>query len=301
MTTPRQRRIAYVAWASICIIWGTTYLGIKVGLETIPPFAMGAIRYLAAGGLLLAVLRARGERVPSPRTWPGFLLLGLLMLGFGNGGVAWAEQHVPSGLAAVLVSTTPFWMVGIEAVLANGEVPSVRALGGLAVGFLGVVLLVGPDIFAGGLESGRVVLGVVSLQLACVGWAAGSSWGKRHAGEVGPLASASMQMLGGGLVLAVAATWSGEWHTLHFSPRSAGALVYLTLLGAVAGYGAYIYALKHLPVSFVSLYSYINPVIAVALGTLLLGEPFHLRMAFAIALILAGMAVVSATPGPRRS
>lgn len=290
-----------MAWVAICLIWGTTYLAIKIGLETIPPFAMGGIRYLLAGALLLAAIRARGGPLPPARTWPGFLLLGLLMLGVGNGGVVWAEQHVPSGLAAVLVSTTPFWMVGIESLSAGGEALTGRVLGGLALGFAGVVLLVGPDILAGGTGGGRFAAGVVALQLACLGWGAGSSWGKRHATEVSPLAAAAMQMLAGGIVMSTAATLLGEWPALHFSARSAGALLYLTVVGGIAGFGAYLYAMKHLPISFVSLYAYVNPVIAVALGTLLLGEPFHLRMALALGIILSGMAVVSARPRPSRS
>ena len=136
--------LAWAAWLCICVVWGTTYLAIRIALETLPPALMGAMRWIAAGTLLSTMLRARGERLPEWRAWPSLALLGVLMIGVGNGGVVWAEQTVPSGLTAVLVSSTPFWIVGIERVMPNGDALTLRRLAGLSLGFSGIVLLVWP-------------------------------------------------------------------------------------------------------------------------------------------------------------
>ena len=289
-------RMAYLAWGAICIIWGTTYLAIKVALESVPPFLIGGIRYLIAGSLLVGWLIARGQRMPPPRAWPPFMVLGFLMLLLGNGGVVWAEQHVPSGLAAVVLATTPFWMAWIDSLFPGGERVTARHGLGLVVGFCGILVLVGPDVLLhGGGLSWSFLAGILALQIACVGWSIGSSYGKRHSGGVPPITTAAMQMLWGGIWLTLAGTLLGEWSQVQFTVRSTSAVLYLAFFGGLAGFGAYIYALAHLPVSFVSLYSYVNPIIAVALGSLVLGEPFNLRIAAAIAIILAGMAIV-----PRR-
>ncbi len=285
------RRRAYFAWIAVCLIWGTTYLGIRIALETIPPFLMAAFRWIVAGSLIIAILVARGERMPPRRSWGSLALLGLLLLGFGNGGVVWAEQTVSSGLTAVLVSTSPFWMVGIEAFMRDGEALTVRRVAGLLVGFVGIVLLVWPEIHIG--EGGRKFLGgVIAAQLACVGWAVGSTYTRRHAREDNVLATAAFEMLFGGLLLLAVALARREWTMLTFTPRTAGALAYLTFIGAIGGFSAYAYALKHLPVATVSLYAYINPVIAVILGTVILDEPMNARMAVSAGIVLAGMALV---------
>jgi drug/metabolite transporter (DMT)-like permease len=283
---------------AVCLIWGTTYLGIRIALETIPPLLMAAIRWIVAGGLLIIVLKLRGVRMPERREWPALAVLGILLLGFGNGAVVWAEQTVPSGLTAVLVATSPFWMVSIDALMPDGERLTLRRTLGLVVGFFGIVMLVWPEIRVG--EGGRTFLGgVISAQIACIGWAIGSSYARRrgrgHAKEENVLASAAFEMLFGGVALLAVALLMRETSRLAFSPRTAGALVYLIFVGAIAGFSAYAYALKHLPVATVSLYAYVNPIIAVILGTLVLREPFNARMAAAAAVVLAGMALVRQT------
>lgn len=289
---PATRRRAYGAWIAVCLIWGTTYLGIRVALETIPPFLMSAFRWIVAGTVIIAVLKARRERMPRVRLWGSLAFVGTFLIGFGNGGVVWAERTVSSGLTAVLVSTSPFWMVGIEALLPDGERLTLRRLAGLVVGFGGIVLLVWPEIHLG--DAGRGFLGgVVAAQLACVGWAIGSTYARRHGREENVLATAAFQMLFGGFLLLAVGSIRHEWGVLTFSARSAGALAYLTFVGAIGGFSAYSYALKHLPMATVSLYAYINPVIAVILGTLVLKEPLNARMAAAAAIVLAGMALVS--------
>jgi drug/metabolite transporter (DMT)-like permease len=285
-------RLAYLAWIAVCLIWGTTYLGIRIALETIPPALVGAIRYVLAGLILATILRLRGERLPPRSSWGGLVLVGGLLIAVGNGGVIWAEQWVPSSFAALLVAAAPFWMAGIEALLPGGERMTMRVSSGLLVGFAGIVLLVWPDLTAGGTIGRQFALGVVALQTACLGWALGSAYSRRHAREDNALGAAALQMVFGGLIMTVAATALGEWRMLTFTPRTLAAELYLLLVGSLLGYPAYVFALKHLPVSTVSLYAYVNPVIAVVLGTLLLDEPFGWRVIVAAALVFLGSAVV---------
>lgn len=290
--SPVTRKRAYLAFAMVCLIWGTTYLGIKVALETIPPMAMGGIRYATAGVVLAAALHLRGTPLPPRSTWPSFAFVGFFMLGLGNGGVVIAEQYVPSGLAAVLIATSPFWSMGVESLWPGGERLRLRQFAGLAVGFTGILVLVWPDLMTSFGGESRYGLGVLALQIACLGWAIGSSYAKRFSQSRDVLAGAAMQMVFGGLWMLLFATVAGEWPRLHFTGKTAFALVYLTLAGSLAAYTAYAYALKYLAVSTVSLYTYVNPVIAVVLGTLLLDEPFGVRMLVAAAIIAAGMIIV---------
>lgn len=290
----RTRRLAYGAWIAVCLIWGTTYLGIRVTLESMPPFVMGGLRWTLAGTLLGILLAAKGERLPKRSTWGSLALLGFLLLGLGNGGVNWAEQWVPSGLTAVILASSPFWMVSVESAV-GGEPLSARTLAGLALGFSGIVLLVWPELRAGVDGFGA---GVVALQVACLGWALGSSYSRRHAPEANVLVVTTGEMIAGGLMMLAAGTARGEWSGLSFTPRTVAAFLYLTTVGSIGGFAAYTYALKHLPIAFVSLYAYINPVIAVILGVLLLDEPFNARMVAAGAIVLGGVALVRAQSAP---
>ena len=291
MTTARQKKLALFAWIAVCLIWGTTYLGIRISLESIPPALMGGLRWTIAGGLLALFVRVRGEQLPSPSRWGGIALMGFLMLGLGNGGVVFAEQWVPSGLAAVLVATSPFWMAAVEASLRDGERLRANTIAGLIVGFAGILVLVWPDITVAHADR-RFLAGVIALQIASIGWALGSAYSRRHARNDNILGTTALQMLAGGLMMLLAGLVRGEFQQLFFTTRTTTALVYLSTIGAIGGFVAYTYALRHLSVSFVSLYAYINPVIAVALGVLLMGEPFDRRMATAAALVFAGVAIV---------
>jgi drug/metabolite transporter (DMT)-like permease len=295
----RPTRLAYGAWLAVCLIWGTTYLAIRVALETIPPALIGGIRFLIAGVVLAAILAARGERLPGRAHWGGLLIVGVLLIGVGNGMVVVAEQWVPSGIAAVVIATTPFWMATVEALIPGGERFSRRTLTGMGIGFSGILLLLWPDLTAGGTGGRQFVIGLIALQLAEIGWAIGTSYSKRHARDVNALAAAALQMIYGGAAMMAIAILRGEWADLYFTARSATAEIYLIVVGSLVAFPAYIYALKHLPVSTVSLYSYVNPVIAVVLGTLLLGEPFGLRIVVASALVLTGVGVVRGWMGKR--
>ena len=291
-STPHQRRLAYLAWLTVCIVWGTTFFAIRVSLDTMPPMIMGSLRWLIAGLLLAGYVLAQGEKLPPPSRWGSIFLLGFLMLGLGNGGVVVAEQWVPSGLAAVLVASNPFWMAAIESVLPDGERLRVNVVLGLLIGFSGIVVLVWPDLTLGSGGRRGFLAGVIALQIASIGWSLGSSYSRRHARKENILGTTASQMLAGGVIMMAAATVLGEWPRLHFTTRTTIALVYLSTVGAVGGFVSYTYALRHLPVSFVSLYAYINPVIAVALGVLLLHESLDSRMAAAAALVFAGVSVV---------
>jgi drug/metabolite transporter (DMT)-like permease len=293
----RQRRLAWVAWVTICVVWGTTYFAIKIALETIPPFLMGGLRYVAAGVLLGVVVVLRGHRLPPRAAWGRLAVLGFFMLLMGNGGVVWGVQFLPSGLAAVLIGTAPFWMTGVDALVGAGKQLFLRQWCGLVVGFAGITLLVWPDITAGGREGLAFAVGVIALQLGCVGWAVGSAYTRRHVMPGDILGSAAMQMTAGGVFMLLVGTALGEWPRLGFNLVTTASFVYLVVAGSVIGFGAYSYALQHLDVAIVSLYTYINPVIAVALGTIVLGEPFHLRMLIAAAVIVVGILIVGPPKG----
>jgi drug/metabolite transporter (DMT)-like permease len=288
----RQRKLAYTAWVAVCILWGTTYMGIRISLETMPPALMGGVRWTLAGGLLALWVVLRGEKLPPPSRWGPIALLGFLMLVLGNGGVVFAEQWVPSGLTAVLVATAPFWMAGVEAILPDGEKLRTALVAGLILGFSGIVFLVWPELSLGSTGHRGFLVGVLSVQVAACGWSLGSSYSKRQKSGDNILGATALQMLAGGLMMMLVGTVRGEWSALFFTTRSALALTYLTTFGALGGFVAYSYALRHLPVSFVSLYAYINPIIAVTLGVLFLHEPFTARMAVAAVLVFAGVAVV---------
>jgi drug/metabolite transporter (DMT)-like permease len=271
-------------------VWGTTYLFIRIALETIPPFLMAGMRWLLAGILLIGILKYRGEPLPGPRSYGALAILGILMMGFGNGGVVWAQQVVPSGLASVIVGALPFWMVAVERFMPNGEPLTKRRMVGLIVGFGGIVLLVWPEVQLA--QGGAFLAGLASLQLAGVGWAIGSAYARRRNVAENVLAAAAIQMLFAGVALAALGTLRGEWSMVSFSGRTAGALAYLILVGSMIGYTAYVFALKHLPVATVSLYAYINPIIAVALGTIVLNEPFSARIVLAGVIVFSGVALV---------
>jgi len=287
-------RLAFAAWLAVCLIWGTTYLAIRLALETIPPMLLGGIRFFVAGAILCLVVRFWTGALPPAREWPRHAVLGALMLGIGNGGVVWGERWIPSGLAAVNVAALPFWMAGSAAAL-RGERVSQRAVIGLAIGFSGIVLLIWPSLFLGDAKGHRFVFGVLLVQLACVGWAVGSSLSKRWS-LTSVVGGSAMQQLFAGLLLIAAGTALGEWGELTFTAQTVAAQIYLIAFGSLIAYSAYLYALAHLPIATVSLYAYVNPIIAVLLGTLFVNEPFTPRLAAAAALVLAGVMIVRRPP-----
>ena len=197
-----------------------------------------------------------------------------------------------SGLTAVMIATTPFWSALLERMLPNGERFSTRALIGLAIGFSGIVILVWPEMSQGGAGGRAFVGGVIAIQLACIGWVIGTSYARRHELGNDPFPSTALQMVFSGVMLLSAATVHGDWAELSFTPRTLAAMAYLSVAGSLVAYSAYIYAIQHLRLSLVSLYAYINPIIAVALGTVLLREPLSPRILLAALLVLAGTWIV---------
>ena len=284
--------LAHLAFVAVCIIWGTTYLAIHVALETVPVLLVAGIRWMSAGVLLCGVMLAMGRRLPPPRMWGALALLGFLMNIVGNGFVVFAQQYVASGLTAVLIATTPFWSALLERLLPNGDRFSPRALVGLVIGFSGIVILVWPEMSQGGAGGRAFVGGVIAIQLACIGWVIGTSYARRHELGNDPFPSTALQMVFSGVMLLSAATAHGDWAELSFTARTAAAMAYLAIAGSLVAYSAYIYAIQHLRLSLVSLYAYINPMIAVALGTVLLREPLSPRIMLAALLVLAGTWIV---------
>ncbi|HYE85888.1 MAG TPA: EamA family transporter [Vicinamibacterales bacterium] len=284
--------LAYAAFVTVCIVWGTTYLAITVALETVPVLLVAGLRWMSAGVVMSALMLVTGRGLPGPRLWGPLALLGFLMNVVGNGFVVFAQQYVASGLTAVLIATTPFWTALIERLLPNGERFSAKSLLGLGLGFSGIVVLVWPEMTSGGASGRAFVMGVIAIQLACIGWVAGTSFAKRHELGDDPFRSTAMQMVFSGTMLLTAATVHGDWAHVSFTPRTFAAMAYLTLAGSLVAYSAYIYAIQYLPLQLVSLYAYINPMIAVALGTLLLNEPLSTRIVVAGGLVLAGTWIV---------
>jgi len=285
---------AYAAWVVLCLVWGTTYLAIRVAIESIPPLLMAGARWIVAGSLLIAFFRIRGDSLPERRQWLSLAVRGALLIGFGNGAVVWAEQTVPSGLASVLVAVNPFWMVGIDALAGDGKAPTVRQLVGLFVGFSGIVLLVSPNtrMAAGsGFWSG-----FIATQTACAAWSLGSTYARRR-GQQQTRADVAFEMLFGGILLLLCAVMLGENVGGVITSRSIGALVYLIVFGSLVAYPCYRYALQHLPVATLSLYVYVNTVIAVFLGTFVLREPFSWWMGTGAAVVLVGIGLVKKQDG----
>lgn len=292
----RERFAAYAAWAAVCLFWGTTYLAIRVGLETLTPLLFGGLRFLIAGAVLFLIMsRQRNVRLPVGREWLDLSVVGLMLLGVGNGLVVWAELWVPSGTAALLVATGPFWVAGLESARKGGERVTFWSVAGMLVGFAGLAMLVGPSLFDAS-AGGMFLLGALGLQAACFSWSAGSVYAKGRPTGVNPLMGAAVQMLVAGAALTLVGSAAGEWGRIGFSPRSLGALGYLVVFGSIVAYGSFTYAMQKLPLSIVSTYAYINPVIAVLLGWLLLAEPLGWRVWVATTVILGGVALVKAGP-----
>ena len=284
--------LAYAAFITVCIIWGTTYLAIHVALETVPVLLLAGLRWMAAGVIMSGLMLATGRGLPKPRLWGPLALLGFLMNIVGNGFVVYAQQYVASGLTAVLIATTPFWSALLERLLPDGERFTKRSLSGLGLGFSGIIVLVWPEMTHGGASGRSFIIGVIAIQLACIGWVIGTSYAKRHELGDNPFRSTALQMVFSGIMLLTAATVHGDSAQLSFTPRTIAAMAYLSIAGSLIAYSAYIYAIQHLPLQLVSLYAYINPMIAVALGTLLLSEPLSTRIAGAAALVFAGTWIV---------
>lgn len=279
---------ALVAYLVVCIFWGSTYLAIKIGVTELPPFLFAGLRFLVAGLILLVLARALGDPLPRKRSdWRTLAIVGLMLLAGGNAFVVWAEQYVSSGVASIFVVTVAIWTAFFDAIIPGGSGElNWRVIAGLLLGFLGTVLLVGAtpaEILAADLR------GPLALTFASASWSLGSVYAKRHPTESSPYMSAAVQMIVGGTAVALVGTGLGEWQAWHLSPRGIGAIAYLVVFGSILGYSAYSYALRHASATIVGTYAYVNPVIAVLLGWLVLREPVTSRTFIAMGMILAAV------------
>jgi drug/metabolite transporter (DMT)-like permease len=290
--SPARWQIA-AAFASIYLCWGSTYLGIRFAVESIPPFSMAGARAVVAGALLYGWMRWRGAARPEPRHWRNAAIVGGFLLLGGNGLVSWAELRVPSGIAALIVGSTPLWMVLLEWLWHSGPRPTAGIVSGLIVGFIGLGFLVAP----GKPGNGNPIdaLGAGALLLAAFLWASGSLYSRKAQLPASQLTAAGMEMLAGGALLFLAGGATGEW--LRFNPadvafRSIVAWAYLTVFGSLVGFTAYVWLLKATTPARASTYAYVNPVVAVVLGWAFAGEPITPRVLLAAAAIILAVVII---------
>ena len=284
--------LVVTAFAAVYLIWGSTYLGIRFAIQSIPPFLMAGGRHLAAGLVLFAFARLRGAAAPSWTQWRDATIAGILMLVIGNGGVSWAEQRVPSGTAALIVALTPLWMVLLDWLRPGGVRPRVLVGAGLAVGIAGVALLA-----RGHGEHHETAYGwsVAALLAASIGWAFGSIFNRSARKPTSPFLGVAMQMITGGVVLFGVSATQGEFAQFHFAQIttvSFGSWLYLTVAGSLIGYTAYIWLLHASTPARVATYAYVNPLIAVLLGCTLGHEIFSHELLVAGALIIVAVVLI---------
>ncbi|HVM17204.1 MAG TPA: EamA family transporter [Gaiellaceae bacterium] len=296
-----RRAVAVAAaLATVYVVWGSTYLAIALALESLPPLLMAGARFLVAGAVLYVVARRfdRGAARPDRRQWLAAAVTGAFLLGVGNGGVVWAQQTVPSGVAALVIASIPLWIALLGRAFFRERLSLATAIG-IAVGFAGVALLVNPG---GGSEVGTA--GGLVLVLAAIGWSIGTLLSRGTRLTVPPLVGAGMQMLCGGVLLVAGGVAAGELPAVRLeetSLRSAGALAYLVVFGSIVAFSAYVWLLRNAATPLVATYAYVNPVVAVLLGWAVLGEAISARTLVAGGVVLAAVAlIVSARPAPRR-
>ena len=292
--------LVIAAYLAVYIIYGSTYLGIKYAIETIPPLLMGGARFLIAGTVLYGYLRAKSIPVPSALHWRNATVVGALLLGVGNGGVIWAEQTVPSGLASLLIAIVPLWFALFDWIRPGGTRPNIRTMLGVAVGFAGVGLLVSSrnSLLERTIDPG----GALTLLLASLCWAAGSLYARYTPKPASALMGIALQMIAGGAILFIAGLVIGEAPRLSLgqtSIRSAVAFAYLTVFGSLVGFTAYSWLLKVGTPARISTYAYVNPVVAVFLGWAIAGETLTSNTVIASSIILLGVIVITTQWTPR--
>ena len=291
---PASRAQIIAAFASIYIVWGSTYLAIRYAIETIPPFIMGGARFLISGAMLYAWARYRGASRPTRLHWRNAVIAGAFLVLGGNGAVVWAEQFVPSGLTALLVSILPFWLVIIEWARPPRRRPSGLVLVGLVLGFIGIVVLVGAG-NVGGHDDIRP-LGALVLILGSLSWAIGSFWSRDAQLPESGLLTTGMEMLGGGMLLFIVGALSGELSSLdiqHVSRASAFGLLYLITFGSLIAFTSYIWLLDKVSPAKLGTYAYVNPIVAVLLGWAIAGEALSTRTGVAAAIVICAVALIT--------
>jgi drug/metabolite transporter (DMT)-like permease len=285
-----------LAFAALYLIWGSTYLGILFAIKTIPPFLMAGVRFLTAGAIMYLVARVKGAPAPALSTWKSAAIIGGCLLLCGNGGVTISEQWVPTGLAALLVATVPIDVALLGWITGTAPRPTPLVAFGLIGGFVGVGVLAGPALtHAPAAQHIHPGLGIVVLLLGSLIWSAGSLYSSRLRHAHSLIVAAGQQMICGGALLGIVGLSLGEFRGFDVrtvSALSAWAFVYLVLVGAIVGYTAYFYLLRHCDAAKVATYAYVNPVVAILLGTLFAGERLNLRTVVGAALIIGSVAIV---------
>jgi len=300
-STP-SRLALILAFTTIYVVWGSTYLGIRIAVETLPPFLMAAARFLVAGAIIAVFIAVtRGFRA-TRKQWIDNSIIGALLLLGGNGLVSWAEQKIPSGIATLMVSVGPLFIVLLDwAALKffadgkRGSRPNLATFAGIALGFAGLVLLVGPDVLRGGTD-GLDPARIVGLIFACLFWSAGSLYTRYASEPAEPFTGAAIQMLAGSVWLLLVSVARGELTDFSLAQVSANSLwawAYLIVFGSLIGFTTFVWLMKHSTPSHVATYAYVNPVVAMFLGWLILKEPVGPRTLLASAIIIAGVAIIT--------
>jgi drug/metabolite transporter (DMT)-like permease len=300
----------WLAMIVVYITWGSTYLAIRYAVETMPPYLLAAVRFLISGMILFAWRRLAGDPAPTRIQWRSAAIVAIFLLVGGNGSVTWAEQRVPSGIAALVVGSSPLWMVLIDTFLpiaslrggSQGKSFRSGAAGGMTyagvvLGFLGIILLIGPFEIMGHSQN-LDPLGIGVLLLAAVSWAAGSLYNRGAGLPESPLLGSGMEMLLGGASLLLLGSFLGEWGKLNLAaiqPASLLGLAYLILCGSLMGYVAYTWLLRNAPTPLVSTYAYVNPLIAILVGNLIASEPLTPRIFLAAVVIIGAVALINLT------
>lgn len=292
MNNNRGIYIAYLALTAVCIIWGTTYLALRIAVLHFPPFLFTAIRQTTAGLLLLIfVLTVAKAAFPSRSHILRQAIGGFFMISLGNGLVAWAEMHIPSGVAAIICSLMPVMVILINVMISKEERPNVPIVIGLAIGILGIILIFSEHITE--FSNTQYLIGIFMTFTAVISWAGGSIWIKKQNGQSNPFVNAGLQMFFGGLWLYPFSFMLDDWNSISWSGEAAYSMLYLIVFGSIIAYASYSYALKKLPMTIVSLYAYVNPVVAVLLGWGILGEKLNGKIIIAILLTIAGIYIVN--------
>lgn len=297
---PRSHVIA--AFAAVYIIWGSTYLAIRYAVTTIPPFLMGGARFLIAGLILYAWTRMRGAPAPTRVQWRSAFITGVLLLLGGNGAVIWSEQHVASGLVALIVAVVPLWMVLLDWLRPGGARPAPTVFVGLGLGLVGLALLIGPDVVTGGAGSGLGIGVTLVPVFGAMLWALGSIFSRYAPRHSSAQLATGMQMLAGGAAFLVVGAMTGEFQQFRVSAVTAPSLagfLYLVTFGSLLGFTAYIYLLGATTPAKAATYAYVNPVVAVILGWAVAGEAFTPRMVLAAAVILGAVALITMASSKR--
>ena len=284
---------SWLALFAVWIFWGTTYLGIRVALESFPPALLLGLRFTLSGSVLLLAGRALKMTIPSGAELRRTVFCGFMTLGIGTGCLCLSEQWIPSGLAALFVTTAPFWMIGIDAIVPGGDRFHKPVLWGMMIGLAGTLLLVVPVGGTAGVDMsrGKVALGFVTLQIGNLGWCFGSIWQKRSTTMAHPVMSGAVQQMVVGVAFLIPSLLL-QGREAHWDLQGAGAILYLATFGSIIGYSAFLYALDTMPVALVTTYNYVNPAVAVVLGWLFYREPLGARELAAMLVIFLGVAVV---------